>query len=233
MVKRTNKDNVIYNKLIMNRISLFGKISSALGFSLKSWGAFIYYNFFCNKIITDSKLPILLYKNCIFELKKNSKLKISSNVQIGYKELAKSKTQTRIKIMEGGSIDFRSHFIIYEGAYIYVGNNARLVLGSGFVNENVRIVCSQYVEIGDEATIGPDVVIRDTDQHYISGKENKKPIVIGKHVWIGQGAVILKGVKIGEGSVIATKSVVTHDIPDHCLVAGNPARVIKENIFWS
>ena len=217
----------------MNRISLFGKISSALGFSLKSWGTFIYYNFFCNKIITDSKLPILLYKNCIFELKKNSKLKISSNVQIGYKELAKSKTQTRIKIMEGGSIDFRSHFIIYEGAYIYVGNNARLVLGSGFVNENVRIVCSQYVEIGDEATIGTDVVIRDTDQHYISGKENKKPIVIGKHVWIGQGAVILKGVKRGEGSVIATKSVVTHDIPDHCLVAGNPARVIKENIFGS
>ncbi|WP_315536606.1 acyltransferase [Prevotella koreensis] len=233
MVKRTNKDNVIYNKLIMIRSSLFGKIFLILGFSFKSWVSFIYYNYFCNKIITDSNLPILLYKNCIFELKKNSKLKISSNVQIGYKELAKSKTQTRIKVMEGGTIDFRSHFIVYEGGYIYVGNNARLILGSGFVNENVQIICRQHIKIGDGATIGPDVVIRDSDEHCISGKENKKPIVIGNKVWIGQGAVILKGVNIGEGSVIGTKSVVTHDIPKNCLVAGNPARVIKENIFWS
>ena len=67
MVKRTNKDNVIYNKLIMIRSSLFGKIFLILGFSFKSWVSFIYYNYFCNKIITDSKLPILLYKNCIFE----------------------------------------------------------------------------------------------------------------------------------------------------------------------
>ena len=59
-----------------------------------------------------------------------------------------------------------------------------------------------------------------------------KPIEIGDHVWIGLRAIILKGVKIGNGSVIAAGAVVTRDVPPYSLVAGVPARVIKENIYW-
>jgi acetyltransferase-like isoleucine patch superfamily enzyme len=51
-------------------------------------------------------------------------------------------------------------------------------------------------------------------------------------VWIGKNAVILKGIIIGEGSVIAAGAVVTKDVPDHCLVAGVPAKVIRKNIEW-
>ena len=59
-----------------------------------------------------------------------------------------------------------------------------------------------------------------------------KPVVIGDRVWIGQGAVILKGVTIGNGAIIAAGSVVTKDVPPNTMVAGNPAVVKKENVKW-
>ena len=55
---------------------------------------------------------------------------------------------------------------------------------------------------------------------------------IGNHVWIGENSMVLKGVTIGDGVVIAASSVVTRDIPPHSLVAGIPAKVIRENIEW-
>ena len=51
-------------------------------------------------------------------------------------------------------------------------------------------------------------------------------------MWIGQGASVLKGVNLGEGAIVAANAVVTKDVPANCAVAGNPARVIKENVYW-
>ena len=59
-----------------------------------------------------------------------------------------------------------------------------------------------------------------------------EPIKIGNHVWIGQGASILKGVRIGDGSIVAAAAVVTKDVPAHVAVGGIPAKVINENINW-
>lgn len=55
-----------------------------------------------------------------------------------------------------------------------------------------------------------------------------KPIVIGDNVWIGEYASVLKGVTIGTGAIVASHAVVTKDVPPYTIVAGNPARVVKE-----
>jgi len=87
------------------------------------------------------------------------------------------------------------------------------------------------VKIGDNCMIGPNVGIY-TAGHSIEPKDRNKsgyaiPIVIGNDVWIGGSCTILAGVTIGDNSIVAAGSVVTKSIPENTVVAGNPARVIK------
>lgn len=125
------------------------------------------------------------------------------------------------------------YFRTYGGTYISVSPNAELTLGSGFINNNSKISCFKEIIIGEDVKISEDVLIRDSDNHtMIGGKEKSAPIHIGNHVWIGARAVILKGVKIGNGAVVAAGAVVTKDVPENSLVGGVPAKIIKENISW-
>lgn len=77
-------------------------------------------------------------------------------------------------------------------------------------------------------------MIRDSDNHDIlrNGYVKSKPIKIGNHVWIGLRAIILKGVTIGNDSIIGAGAVVTKDVPPNCLVVGTPAKIIRRNINW-
>lgn len=125
-------------------------------------------------------------------------------------------------------------FRTYGGTYITVAPNAELTLGSGFLNNNGKISCFEKITIGDDVKISEDVLIRDSDNHTVlrEGYKKSASIHIGNHVWIGVRAVILKGVTIGDGAIIAAGAVVTKDVPQNTLVGGVPARVIKENISW-
>lgn len=108
-------------------------------------------------------------------------------------------------------------------------------MGSGYINNFVNIHCSERIEIGHNVAISENVVIRDSDNHNIvSSKEHikTKPIKIGNHVWIGMNVIILKGVTIGDGAVVAAGAVVTRDVEANSLVGGVPAKEIKNNIKW-
>ena len=95
-------------------------------------------------------------------------------------------------------------------------------------------MCAKNIEIGNDVAIAREVIIRDTDAHdIVDGKHKKvKPVKIGNHVWIGAKAMIMKGVTIGDGTIIAAGAVVTKDIPENCIAAGVPAKIIKENVTW-
>jgi acetyltransferase-like isoleucine patch superfamily enzyme len=124
-------------------------------------------------------------------------------------------------------------FKLYQGASVYVAPNAKLVFkGNGYINSNSTLNCFQSIEIGVDCGIADNVYIADSDNHNIDGRKSTSPIVIKDHVWIGKNAIILKGVTIGEGAAVAAGAVVTKNVPAHCLVAGVPAKVIRENIEW-
>lgn len=123
---------------------------------------------------------------------------------------------------------------IYSNADISVNENAVLEIGSGFINHGAKIHAFDKISIGHGVYIGDDVAIRDSDGHEIAGsvKPMTMPIVIKDHVWIGAKVTIIKGVTIGDGAVVAAGSVVVKDVPPHTLVAGVPARVVKDNVEW-
>lgn len=116
------------------------------------------------------------------------------------------------------------------GVRIEVAPRGRLEIGKGtFLNEGARIACELAVTVGRDCQIGWDAIITDSDQHARAGLgEATRPVVLGDRVWVGARAVILKGVTVGDGAVIAAGSVVTRDVPANTLVAGQPARVVRE-----
>lgn len=113
----------------------------------------------------------------------------------------------------------------------------RIIIGDG-VSLNGRAITarSTIISIGKNTMFAPDCILMDTDFHVPwpavkrklnPGFENDKPVTIGENVWVGARSIILKGVSIGDNSVIAAGSVVTRSIPANVLAAGNPAKVVK------
>lgn len=114
------------------------------------------------------------------------------------------------------------------------------------IREGTVLNCDIKIDIGNYCFIGNNVLIQDNDSHPESPAVRKKqaaeshqkpvntyeaassPVIIGDCVWIGTSAIILKGIKIGDGSVIGAGSLVTHDVPPMSLAVGNPARVIRK-----
>lgn len=121
---------------------------------------------------------------------------------------------------------------------IDVRDTATLIIGKNVGISDVTITCHEYIKIGDNVLIGVGAQIKDTDNHSLNPNhrlnaeldwknKNTLPIIISENVFIGANAYILKGVKIGKNSIIGAGSVVTKDVPENQIWAGNPAKLIK------
>jgi acetyltransferase-like isoleucine patch superfamily enzyme len=117
----------------------------------------------------------------------------------------------------------RSEFGAERGGTITVGEDT-------FLNEGTSVVAHHRIEIGHSCRIGELVGIFDTDHHAVDALSPLRlaPVTIGDNVWIGRGAMILPGVTIGDNAVVAAGSVVTASVAANTLVAGNPARLVRE-----
>ena len=177
---------------------------------------------------------VIAHPNSQIVIAKDGKIVLDNLFIFGLSSFQNDNLQARIRIDEAGLIQVSGIFTMFNGAFVHIRKGGRLILHSGYINWGCNIVCEGTIEIGEDCAIAPNVLIRDCDSHKIVGQEDKsvKDIKIGKHVWIGQNATILKGVTIGDGAIIGANAVVTKDVPTFSVVAGNPAKVIKENIQW-
>lgn len=180
------------------------------------------------------KKMIICHKFTRLMLHKTAEIECDGKLYIGTKENKASKQETRVSIGKNSKLVVNGDFYVGFGSDIRVFNDGNLTIDSGYLNGFVQIICAKKVTIGENVAIARDVIIRDTDAHTIEDGRHKKnkEVVIGNHVWIGTRAIIMKGVTIGEGAVIAAGAVVTKDVPPHTVVAGVPAKVIKENVIW-
>jgi maltose O-acetyltransferase len=149
----------------------------------------------------------------------------------------------------GGPIKFRGEPIIrnsgtlkagkklyllsyWKPIFIMVRRGGTLEFGNGVnINHGVHIAAFNSIKIGHQCGLGMDVMIMDSDFHELDtekGTIEAAEVVLEDHVWIANRAIILKGVRIGAGAVVAANSVVTRDVEPNMLVAGIPAKPIKK-----
>lgn len=146
-----------------------------------------------------------------------------------------------VSIAVGQNTHIRGQLFTFgHGGYITMGEYC-------FLGENSKIWSAARIEIGNRVLIGHNTSIFDSDTHPIDEAERhrhfveiitkgwvstfdlrEEPVRIEDDVWIGCNVVILKGVTIGRGAIVGAGSVVTSDVPPRVVVAGNPARVIRE-----
>jgi len=136
---------------------------------------------------------------------------------------------SQLSTAPGSTLTLNGKFSLHVRGSIGLGSGATVTLGSGYASPGLFLSSRASITIGDDVAIAEEVIIRDHDGHEISGgRVERLPITIGDHVWIGMRAMVLKGVTIGSGAIIAAGAVVTRDVPPSTLVAGNPARIIRE-----
>ncbi len=136
---------------------------------------------------------------------------------------------------------------LIEGLLVLERDESRITIGNNVgVGGQTVLDCAASITIEDDVLISYQCVLADSDNHstnrflrrsdlaawrirdYDWSRPKCRPILIRRDAWIGLRCVILKGVTIGEGAVVGAGSVVTRDVPDFSVVAGNPARVVRE-----
>lgn len=120
------------------------------------------------------------------------------------------------------------------------GNN-RIEIGDHTTAEGAHLAATEMgggIFLGSDCMLSYDIDIRNGDSHVILTQDEATrlnypaDVHIGNHVWIGAHATVLKGVTIGENTVVGTGALVTQSLPDHVLAGGTPARILKEGITW-
>ncbi|VBB09320.1 Hypothetical protein LUCI_4610 [Lucifera butyrica] len=180
-------------------------------------------------------LPIICEKPGFHMLKikkkKASKLIINGTLRV--------EKRARIDIHEGSTIIINGIVKFGADVHLSAAPGATIILGSrnnGKIDINSRTTISAHerITIGSDCMLSWDILIMDSNVHPIVEPPTRmnSPIHINDNVWIGCRATILKGVTIGQGAVVGAAAVVVRDVPDKTIVAGNPAKVVKENVCW-
>ena len=147
------------------------------------------------------------------------------------------------------AVEFGLHVSCYAGCSFALGEHGSCSIGDYTLMNGALVMADERIEIGSYCLISWNVGIADSDFHPLAPAQRRvdamalapffkdrparpkletRPVRIADNVWVGMNAIVLKGVSIGENSVVAAGSVVTKDVPANTVVAGNPAVIVKQ-----
>lgn len=170
------------------------------------------------------------------ELVRHSLVKIDPTAKVDFR---------KVRYRAGGVLEIGAGTIV-EGSLVFEKDGARISIGSNTSIGGSLVASACQIEIGDDVLISWGCNIVDHNSHSVAWTERKqdvrdwyhgkkdwshvdtKPVRIGNKCWLGMNVILLKGVEVGEGAVVAAGSVVTKSIPPWTVAAGNPAKIIRE-----
>jgi len=208
-------------------------------FLMKQWFCFYNYVLGNNRIINRG------YKNIInikFSSLKQVKILIVGNNNLI--DIGESSSLSNIYIYINGSnhvLKIGKNVAYGKGVLWLEDNNCKISIGDNTTIEDAHIAVTEQdgcIYIGEDCMFSKNIDIRNGDSHSIIDLETRqrinfaKNIIIGNHVWLGSYSQVLKGVKIGENSIVGIRSVITEEVLPNSIYAGIPARLIKNNITW-
>lgn len=129
---------------------------------------------------------------------------------------------------------------LYQRSIIVAKYGGKIKIGGGTGMSGASIYAIDKIEIGRNCIIGANTKIFDSDLHplheeirhpHLMENVKRKPVIIGDECFIGANCLILKGTKLGRNCVVGAGSVVSGSFPDNVIIAGNPARIVKENVL--
>lgn len=200
---------------------------------------------------SDINIPLFVFKSLVYNLQRkrifaynNTVIKGLKNIQVNGKlnigtiAYGFVDPKDRVLLNIKGSLVINGDVSIAKGCRFDIGEKATCILNDGcFLSPDTKLIVMKKLVIGKGTAISWNCELLDTDFHTIQyqGKKQKDDeIIIGDNVWLGSHVRLLKGAKIGHGSVVASGSLVTDDFSakEKVLLAGSPAKIIKENVSW-
>lgn len=203
----------------------------------------IFFNFKYFDFSTAIKLPILIDSKTKFFIKKGIII-LPKDIRFGmikfgyggsFFDLKDKKSVWQLK----GQIIFKGSASFGNGTTISVLENSKLIIGDNFrAGSNCKFLSRKQIEFGANCLLSWNITIMDTDFHAVLNHKNEiinlpQRISIHNNVWIGCHSTILKGVEIGNNSVVAGNSVISKsESKNNVIIASSKQQIIKENIKW-
>lgn len=197
---------------------------------------FIWFNFFCRSVLRKKGCYLIPYRHSVIQIHRNAKIILNNNLYVNANLFKGSHSEAYLILHENSRMTITGAVCLNTGVTIQVFQRAILEMGEAYINCGATIMCGNKITIGNDILIARDVFIYDSDFHDILNecgiKTNiDKEIKIGNHIWIGVKSMIMRGVKIEDGAVIAANSTVLGKVKKDMLVSGSPARAFMK-VKW-
>src|SRR5271154_5313683 len=184
----------------------------------------------CSQSRATSQMVSLVGKIVDFSHVMNAQVRLRGKARVPFSVRVRGRVQFSGcgELLLGEGVSFNGtvvpiELVTYTSGRIEIGNHT-------FINYGSSIAARASAKIGSYCHLGHYTFVMDNDQHDVVRHTElppSHPVIIEDHVWIGSKAMILSGVHIGSRAVIGAGSIVTRDVPARCVVAGNPARVLR------
>ncbi|TCL58126.1 coenzyme F420-reducing hydrogenase beta subunit [Kineothrix alysoides] len=202
---------------------------------------YLYYNYLCKNIVRKGEAKLIPYKNAIIDLHPSARIYLhgDKNFEVGINKLKGSKAETYIRMNRDAVWNSYHGGALFYNATLEIKENA--VFNSGFFTANggSSIIADKKITFGEDVMLGRNVLVYDSDFHQLRNDDGEQinfasEVVIENHVWLTSNITILKGVTIGQDSLISAQTVVNKSVPPHSIIAGKAnGTCVKDSVNWS